>query len=51
MSSSLSTVALFAIRLMEARLYGVASEHAVFYQFNFHKAQNIFAGLLQTESP
>ncbi|KAI4613082.1 hypothetical protein J4E83_007493 [Alternaria metachromatica] len=32
-------------------LYGVASEHAVFYQFNFHRAQNIFAGLLQTESP
>jgi hypothetical protein len=51
MSSSLSTVALLATRLMRTRLYGVASEHAVFYQFNFHKAQNIFAGLLQTESP
>jgi hypothetical protein len=33
------------------RLYGTASEHAVFYQFNFNKAANVFAGLLQTESP
>ena len=33
------------------RLYGTASEHAVFYQYNFHSAANIFAGLLQTESP
>ncbi|KAH0427929.1 exo-1, 3-beta-D-glucanase [Colletotrichum camelliae] len=32
-------------------LYGTASEHAVFYQYNFHNARNIFAGLLQTESP
>ncbi len=32
-------------------LYGTASEHAVFYQYNFHKAQNIFAGMIQTESP
>lgn len=31
--------------------YGTASEHAVFYQYNFHGAQNSFAGLLQTESP
>ncbi|KAH9207216.1 pectate lyase superfamily protein-domain-containing protein [Leptodontidium sp. 2 PMI_412] len=31
-------------------LYGTASEHAVFYQYNFHSAANIFAGLLQTES-
>jgi hypothetical protein len=51
MSSSLSTVALLAIKLMEIRLYGVALEHAIFYQSNFHKTQNIFAGLLQTESP
>jgi len=36
---------------MQKRLYGTASEHAVFYQYNFHKAANIFAGLLQTESP
>lgn len=32
-------------------LYGTASEHAVFYQYNFHRATNIFAGFLQTESP
>jgi len=32
-------------------LYATASEHAVFYQFNFDYAVNIFAGLLQTESP
>ncbi len=33
------------------RLYGTASEHAVLYQYNFNKARNIFAGMLQTESP
>ncbi|KAF2271266.1 pectin lyase-like protein [Westerdykella ornata] len=32
-------------------MYGTASEHAVFYQYNFHKAKNIFAGMIQTESP
>lgn len=32
-------------------LYGTASEHAVFYQYNFHHARNIFAGMIQTESP
>ncbi|KAF6838862.1 LysM domain-containing protein [Colletotrichum musicola] len=32
-------------------LYGTASEHAVFYQYNFHHARNVFAGLIQTESP
>ncbi|KAK3934568.1 glucan 1,3-beta-glucosidase [Diplogelasinospora grovesii] len=32
-------------------LYATASEHAVYYQFNFAQAQNIYAGLLQTESP
>jgi len=32
-------------------LYGTASEHAVFYQYNFHGAANIYAGMLQTESP
>lgn len=32
-------------------LYGTASEHAVFYQYNFHKARNVFAGMIQTESP
>ena len=33
------------------RLYGTASEHAVFYQYNFHSAANIYAGMVQTESP
>ena len=33
------------------RLYGTSSEHAVYYQYNFHKARNIFAGMIQTESP
>ncbi|GFP60365.1 glucan 1,3-beta-glucosidase [Trichoderma asperellum] len=32
-------------------LYGTASEHSVFYQYNFHSASNIYAGMLQTESP
>ncbi|KAI3316936.1 glycoside hydrolase family 55 protein [Xylariaceae sp. AK1471] len=32
-------------------LYGTVSEHSVFYQDNFHKAANIYAGMLQTESP
>ncbi|KAI0097347.1 glycoside hydrolase family 55 protein [Nemania sp. FL0031] len=41
----------FLIESTEATwLYGTASEHAVFYQYNFHEAANIFAGLLQTES-
>lgn len=39
------------VRLSKRRLYGTASEHAVFYQYNFNKASNIFAGMLQTESP
>lgn len=32
-------------------LYGTASEHSVFYQYNFNKAKNVFAGIIQTESP
>jgi len=32
-------------------LYGTSSEHAVMYQYNFHKAKDIFAGMIQTESP
>lgn len=32
-------------------LYGTSAEHAVFYQYNFHNAKNIFAGMLQTEPP
>jgi hypothetical protein len=32
-------------------LYGTSSEHAVYYQYNFYKARNVFAGMIQTESP
>ncbi|KAK0743969.1 pectin lyase fold/virulence factor, partial [Schizothecium vesticola] len=32
-------------------LYGTSAEHAVFYQYNFHNAKNIYAGMLQTEPP
>ncbi|ORY15484.1 pectate lyase superfamily protein-domain-containing protein [Clohesyomyces aquaticus] len=32
-------------------LYGTASEHSVYYQYNFYGAQNIFTTFLQTESP
>ncbi|KAB5517285.1 pectate lyase superfamily protein-domain-containing protein [Coniochaeta sp. 2T2.1] len=41
--------------LIESRqatwLYGTACEHAVFYQYNFEKAKNVFGGMIQTESP
>jgi len=32
-------------------LYGTASEHSVFYQYNFQNAEHIFATMLQTETP
>ena len=32
-------------------LFGTASEHHVIYQYAFHNAQNLFAGLIQTETP
>ncbi|KAG6001336.1 hypothetical protein E4U21_004434 [Claviceps maximensis] len=32
-------------------LYGTASEHCVFYQYNFNNAKTLFAGMIQTESP
>ncbi|KAL8387027.1 hypothetical protein RB595_010211 [Gaeumannomyces hyphopodioides] len=32
-------------------LYGTSSEHAVYYQYNFHGAKNIFAGMIQTDPP
>ncbi|KAK4141141.1 pectate lyase superfamily protein-domain-containing protein [Dichotomopilus funicola] len=32
-------------------LYGTSSEHAVMYQYNFWKARNVFAGMIQSESP
>ncbi|GAO17591.1 hypothetical protein UVI_02050750 [Ustilaginoidea virens] len=32
-------------------LYGTASEHSMLYQYNFYNTSNIFAGMIQTESP
>lgn len=32
-------------------LTGTGSEHHWLYNYNFHKAENVYAGLLQTESP
>ncbi|KAJ2989746.1 hypothetical protein NUW58_g3314 [Xylaria curta] len=32
-------------------LYGTASEHSVYYQYNFNGARNVFTTFLQTESP
>lgn len=32
-------------------LYGTSSEHSILYQYNFHKAKNIFTTFLQTETP
>lgn len=32
-------------------LYGTASEHSVYYQYNFNGAKKLFAGMIQTESP
>jgi hypothetical protein len=32
-------------------LYATASEHSVYYQYNFYNAKNVFAGMIQTESP
>ena len=31
-------------------LYATASEHAVYYQYNFHNASNIFTTMIQSES-
>jgi len=32
-------------------LYGTSSEHSVFYQYQFFKAENVVAGMIQTEQP
>ncbi len=32
-------------------LYRTAVEHSAFYQYNFNTAQNIFSGMIQTETP
>ncbi|CAK7207877.1 hypothetical protein SEUCBS139899_010692 [Sporothrix eucalyptigena] len=37
--------------LSQVSLYGTASEHSVFYQYNFKDARNIFTTMLQSESP
>lgn len=31
--------------------YGTASEHSMLYQYNFYNTTNMFAGMIQTESP
>jgi glucan 1,3-beta-glucosidase len=31
--------------------YGTASEHSMLYQYNFYQTANVFAGMIQTESP
>lgn len=31
--------------------YGTASEHATFYQYQFLDARNVYASMIQTESP
>lgn len=31
--------------------YGTSSEHSVYYQYEFHKAANVLAGMIQTEEP
>ncbi|KAL8305540.1 hypothetical protein RB600_008430 [Gaeumannomyces tritici] len=32
-------------------LYGTSSEHSVYYQYEFYKAANVLAGMIQTEEP
>lgn len=32
-------------------LYATSSEHNILYQYQLHKADNVFMGLIQTESP
>lgn len=32
-------------------LYATGMEHAVMYQYQIHQADNLFMGLIQTESP
>ncbi|OJD12350.1 hypothetical protein AJ78_07043 [Emergomyces pasteurianus Ep9510] len=32
-------------------LYGTSAEHSVFYQYNFYGARNVFASMIQTETP
>ncbi|KAL1890787.1 hypothetical protein Sste5346_008112 [Sporothrix stenoceras] len=56
-SGGLSQMSVYSARgmLVESQkatwLYGTASEHRVFYQYNFKDARNIFTTMLQSESP
>ncbi|KAH8669051.1 pectate lyase superfamily protein-domain-containing protein [Xylariales sp. PMI_506] len=34
-----------------AWLYGTAAEHSALYQYNFYQAENVYAGMIQTETP
>ncbi|KAL2174435.1 uncharacterized protein P884DRAFT_272406 [Thermothelomyces heterothallicus CBS 202.75] len=53
----ISQCSIFVARgfLIESRnptwLYGTASEHAVFYQYEFFNAKKVVASMIQTESP
>ena len=55
--SSGTQISLFAARgvLIESTkptwLYGTGSEHAVLYQYQLHKAKNVYLGHIQTEAP
>lgn len=54
--NTMVTVAVARGFLIESRdgptwLYGTASEHSILYQYNFYNTGNLFAGMIQTESP
>ncbi|KUJ07893.1 pectin lyase-like protein [Mollisia scopiformis] len=56
-NNTMTQVSVYVARgiLIESRkptwLYGTASEHSAFYQYSFYKAKEIYAGMIQTESP
>ncbi|KAG6009923.1 hypothetical protein E4U21_000694 [Claviceps maximensis] len=55
-TSSMVTVAAGRGILVESAagptwFYGTASEHSVLYQYNFYNTSNVFAGMIQAESP
>lgn len=55
--NEMTQISLYSARglLVESKvatwLYGTASEHNIFYQYNFINASNIFTTMIQTESP
>jgi len=55
--TSSTQISLFSARgiLIESQnptwLYGTGSEHAVLYQYQLHKAKNVYMGHIQTEAP